>query len=58
MNRLDVKHVAGLVDLKLLLLDGRLARILGVEDLVKLLKRAVLGLWDPVPDYEGLDDTP
>lgn len=47
-----------MVDLELLLLDGRLAWVLRVEDLVELLKSAVLGLWDPVPDDDGLDDTP
>lgn len=45
-------------DGQLLLLDGSLAWVLGVEDLVKLLERAVLGLWDPHPHDPGLDNTP
>lgn len=45
-------------DSQLLLLDGSLAWVLGVEDLVELLERAVLGLRDPHPHDGGLDNTP
>ena len=55
---LDVKDVAAVVDGELLLLDGGLAWVLGVEDLIELLESAVLGLWDPHPDDGGLDNTP
>lgn len=55
---LDIDDVRIAVDLKFLLLRRRLARILLLENVVQLLKSAVLRFGDQEVDDRGLDSAP
>jgi len=58
VNDLDTNNVGVGVELELLLLDGSVSWVGGVEDVIKFLKSAVLGLWGEEISDPGLDQTP